>query len=192
MLKEILEKELITVYHGGNQYFTKIDPKYMLTDNSNAQEGIGIYFAENIETAKGYGDKIVYTEIDKSKFIDSQDFMSDYINDLQLEKFAIEINKICQKNKNVKEKIFYSISNWIEIYEPDDVNEYNILDYLNNIIDEEVRNFQIELAENIGVVNFVNIWNKLLKNIHGTFQKQGKGDTFYAIINTNYKIKKFL
>ena len=56
---------------------------------------------------------------------------------------------------------------------------------------EEVRNFQITMAQEFGVVDFVEAWNKIIK-IPGTFQEQGGDEIWYAIIDTTINLKKLV
>ena len=58
-----------------------------------------------------------------------------------------------------------------------------------NIKDDEVRNFQTDMASKFGTEVFVDAWNRFYPTIHGTYNN----DTgFYAIINTKYKLTKEL
>ena len=58
-----------------------------------------------------------------------------------------------------------------EVYEPEDVQDYHLEQLYNKIKEEQIRNFQIELAQKFGTENFVKAWNKYVK-LDGTFQVQ--------------------
>jgi len=179
--RDILEAKTITIYHGDNYGTKKLEPKYMFQENSNNQEGVGIYFG-NIETAKSYGKNIVSTEINPKNFVNSREPISKVVSDSVLRKFLKEISKLDI------EEFYYLITDYgIEVKEPEDVTDKHITEFVQYIKNEEVRNFQITFCENFGVIDFVNLWNKIIK-IHGTYFKQ-PSDTWYAIINTNYNLK---
>lgn len=177
--KEFINESKVIVYHGDDFGTKKLDPKFM--NNGNNQEGIGIYFG-SFETAELYGKYIIQAEIDTKKFIDSRKNIGEYINSKQLSKILIDMWK------SDEETMYYMITDWIEVSEPEDV-KLNHIEYLaEKMQDEEVRNFQITLAEQFGVVNFVKSWNKHYKNIHGTYQKQNADEIWYCIINTKQKV----
>jgi len=182
MLKEILESvdSEITVYHGGNNYATDILPKYMLTDDSNAQEGVGIYFGEQLKTAQIYGPKIVSLTIDKNRFIDARE---DALKNISIRTWK-KIGQYMFENGD-REELYYAVSDWMEVVEPEDLEDWMVDEFIEKAVDGEIRNVQIQLAE-IDLDAFVEGWNKYVKNYDGTYQKQGKnGDTFYAVIKTS-------
>jgi len=173
---------MVTVYHEGATLIKKLDIKYMLTKDSNAQEGIGIYFGD-LETAEGYGKNIVSTTIDKNKFWDSREDISKYSSTKKI----LDLFKILNKLDN--EPLYNMITDWgIEIQEPRDVTQIDLLQLAKNMQGEEVRNFQITLAQEFGVVNFVKAWNKVFPNNLGTYNKELD---FYAIINTKVTVQKY-
>lgn len=107
----------ITIYHGDNFNTIKINPKRMLTDNSNNQEGVGIYFG-SLDVAKSYGKNIVFCTVDKTKFWDSRALVGDF------KELKNELPKILSElNKSNSLEFFYLASDYIEITEP----EYRIL-----------------------------------------------------------------
>ena len=175
----------ITVYHGDNFGTSKIDPKWMLHADSRNQEGVGIYFATLLQTAKAYGKHIVKAEINHKKFIDSRADVSK-LNKASTVKLLQELLKIDN------EPLWYYLTDWgYQIEDPKDVKGYHFEQLYNNIKEEQIRNFQIELAQKFGTENFVKAWNKYLK-IDGTFQVQDKStnNIWYAIINTDIKLTK--
>jgi len=153
-------------------------------NNGNNQEGIGIYFSNILETAETYGKNIVSAEIEHKKFIDSRKSISDYVN-------ISKIVKLFEYLHNTdNEPFYYLATDWgIEISEPEDVDKQVLLQLAKNMSTEEVRNFQITLAEEFGVVDFVEGWNKIIK-IPGTYQKQSDKEYWYAIIDTSIKVQK--
>ncbi len=176
----ILENKNITVYHGDNFNTNKLNPKLM--NNGNNQEGVGIYFGD-LKTAKTYGRDIVSIELDKSKFINSRNILD---QEVSLPKI---IKIITQLYKKDKEAMFFLMSDYVYITDVGEINKYNLEEFAGFMMHDEVRNFQITMAETFGVINFVDIWNKTLPNIHGTYEKISG---FYCVINTKIKVNKFL
>ena len=176
---------LTTVYHGDNFGTTKIDPKWMLHSSSNNQEGVWIYFGTLLETAKDYGKNIVKAELNHKKFIDSRADVSK-LNKASTVKLLQELHKIDN------EPLWYLLSDWgFEVYEPEDVQDYYLEQLYNKLKEEQIRNFQVELAQKFGTENFVKAWNKHIK-LDGTFQVQdkSKNNIWYAIMNTDIKLTK--
>lgn len=181
-IKSLLNEmnKTVTIYHGGEKFITKLDPKYMLTKSSNAQEGIGIYFG-TLEVARSYGGSISSVTVAQNKFVPSREDIS-VIGTNNIYKILKYLNSIN------KEAMFYLISDWVEVQNPEDVTDKNIKTLADYIKTDEVRNFQITMSEQFGVENFVKAWNKFLPNIIGTYNKD---NGFYAIINTKIKVQKF-
>ena len=177
--RELLVESKIIIYHGDNFGTTKIDAKLM--NNGNNQEGIGIYFSNNIDTAKSYGKDIIKIE-GNLKLIPSRVDMS-IINDKKI------YNLLKDMHKADLEKFYYYISDYIEVYEPEDVNDKHIIEMIKYAKSEQVRNFQVDMAEKFGVEEFVKSWNKHIK-IDGTYEKQNSKEIWYAIINTDIKVEK--
>jgi hypothetical protein len=178
--KEYITESTTVTYHGDNFNTKKLDIKLM--NNGNNQEGIGIYFG-SLETAQSYGKNIVKAEIDTKKFIDSRGYIGDFVAKSKIIKLLTELYK------SDNEEFYYFITDYVEVMEPEDVNKQNISELADMLSDEQVRNFQITLAEKFGVVVFVELWNKIIK-IDGTYQEQNSDETWYCIINTNIKLSK--
>ncbi len=181
--QEILnEGKTITIYHGDNYKTTKLSPKLMMQESSNAQEGIGIYFG-TLEVASNYGKNIVSLDVDKSTFINSRDLVVD-------NKYLFSnVFKICKElNKIDPESMFYLISSYVMVSEVEDVTDYHIKEFGNAVKTDEIRNFQITMAQSFGVENFVKVWNKILPKNNGTIDKSMD---IYAVINPKLKIKKY-
>lgn len=167
----------VEIFHGDDFGIKKLDPKYM--NNGNNQEGIGIYFG-TYEVASTYGKDIVKVTIDKDDFIPSRDSIIEHVN-------LDTITKILSKLHDTdNEPLYYYITDFgIDIAEPEDIELHHLQQFANDIQDEEVRNFQIDMAQRFNVKDFVEVWNEVT-DIHGTYSD----DTgFYAIINTNYKLE---
>jgi len=180
---KIFANSKLKVYHGGNKKFSQVDPKFMLTEDSNAQEGIGIYFSNDKEVADAYGKFIMSTEIDLRNFVDSNDLMRDHVVNDQIFKILKDMWKVDA------ESLFYLISDYIYITEPDEIEDFHLEELASFMADEQIRNFQYTIADKFGVENLVKSWNKNISKIHGTYGDQdGDGKLFIAIINTKYKI----
>lgn len=168
------------IYHGDNYNTTKLDPKLM--DNGNNQEGIGIYFG-NLDTAQSYGKNIVTTSIDVSKFIPAYDDVGEHINIRKITSLLSALHKLNN------EHIYYMVTDWgLEVGEPEDITLSEISFLAKKLQNEQVRDFQTDLAGKFGVENFVREWNKHIK-IDGTYTVHPV-DTWYAVINPNYKLEK--
>ena len=124
-----------------------------------------IYFGTLLETVKDYGKNIVKVEINHKKFVDSR-------ADISI------IGKI-------------KIVNLLKALHKEDVKGYHFEQLFNNIKQEQIRNFQIEMAQKFGTENFVKAWNKYIK-LDETFQVQDKStnNIWYAIMNTDIKLTK--
>lgn len=168
------------IYHGDNFDTTKIDIKLM--NNGNNQEGIGIYFSTNFDTAKHYGVNIVYASINSRRFIDSRKTLKEV-------KIRDVVENIILELSSDAENMYYFLSDYYELSEPDDVKQYHLLNVWQYLKDEQVRNFQISMADRFGTEAFVNAWNKY-SNIYGTFQKQGNNEIWFAIINDKIKLER--
>jgi len=180
--KEFINESTVTVFHGSNTKVIKLESKYM--NVGNAQEGIGFYMG-SLETAETYGKNIIKAEINPQKYIDSRKDIGKYLKINQM------ANILTDLWKSDKETMYYMITDWgIDINEPEDIEPEHIEYLADKMQNDEARNFQISLAEQFDVVDFVNSWNKHCKNIHGTYQKQGNGETWYCIINTKQKVAK--
>jgi len=185
MLKEILEStKTIKVYHGSNVKFNKIEPKYMMTDESNSQEGVGIYFARDKKVAQDYGKYVYEADINIDNFWDSREYVDEYISEKQFIKLMNELFKLNE------EEIFYLVTDYgAEIGNTDEVDDFAFKTAWKIMKDEEVRNFTITLAEAVGVENFVKVWNKIFPKNDGFKNDELE---FYVIINPKIKLfKKF-
>jgi hypothetical protein len=178
MLKKILESQKIKLYHGSNVFIPKIDPKYMGIGND--QEGIGIYFSDDLNVAKHYGDKISVIEVE-NKFVDSRKTLEEVLTKNKWIKFLMELFK-----KSDKEEFYYFITDYLydPIGSPDEINKYVFEEAWDILKEEEIRNFQIALSDVVGVELFVNTWNKMIKIIGLVNEK----DRFFSVIDTSVKI----
>jgi len=180
--KQFILESKLTIYHGDNFNTKKLSPKLM--NNGNNQEGIGIYFSTELSTAQNYGKNIVSLEIDTTKFVGSRDNVSKHLSKKSLIKLFEEINKIDN------EAFYYFVSDWIEVYNPEDIEQWHLEAMVDNIGSEKIRNFQITMAEIVGVENFVKIWNKVFKNIHGTYYTWAENEKWFCVINPKLKLIK--
>jgi len=173
---------MVQIYHGDNYGTTKIEPKRMMSKDSNNQEGIGIYFG-TLDVAKDYGKDIITAKVNKRRFWGSRNSLSKHTN----YKFILHLFKILFEIDN--EPLYYMVTDWsIEISEPEDVTWMELKELAQNIMDDEVRNFQISMAQDYGVENFVKAWNRVFPDNLGTYNKE---NNFYAIINPKVKVTKY-
>jgi hypothetical protein len=143
-----------------------------------------VYFGD-LETAETYGKHIVTAEIDTKNYIDSRKDIGKYV---KVDKITDILSDMLKADQ---EAMYYMITDWgVEISEPEDI-EYEHLEFLaDKMQNDEVRNFQVTLAETFEVEPFVASWNKHLPKIHGTFQPQNR-DIWYCVINTKVKVKSY-
>lgn len=169
-----------TIYHGDNYNTTSIEPKLM--SNGNNQEGIGIYFATLLSTAKDYGSNVVSINIDTRKFIDARSVISRYV---KLNEIVEILNGLWKVDP---EAFFYMVSDYIEVSEIDDVGDWHVRELAVKMGVEKVRDFQITLVEAFNVEAFVKLWNEVLPNIHGAYSANSDTDTWYSVINTGFEV----
>jgi len=179
--KDYINESFMISYHGSSAKITSIEAKYM--NEGNNQEGIGFY-SGSLATAETYGKNIVQLEVNKSNYIDSRKDVCDFLSKRQ------RLLLFKDMFKSDKETMFYMITDWgVEIQEPNDIKTKHLEFMVEKMEFEEVRNFQIELANQFGVETLVESWNKHIKRIHGTYQEQGNGEIWFCTINTNIKVK---
>lgn len=181
-LKEAMPSNEIMVFHGDNYNTIKLEPKLM--NNGNNQEGIGIYFSNEKETAESYGKNVVSTVINIKNFVESREDASKHIS------LPIMIKMLQDMKKVDGEEMYFFMSDYAEIMEEDDIEPMHYKIVAKSVLDNEIRNLQITLAEIIGATHFVKLWNKYLPKIHGTYNKNSDKEIWFAIINTNYKLEK--
>jgi hypothetical protein len=149
----------IKVYHGDNYGLETINGNYkrIADPSGNMALGLGIYFTEDIKLARRYGNKIVSTIIDKNKLLPALSMA----NDVMDRDNVIELLKYYNKES---EDFWYYYSDFgINVSEPEDLEDYHAEILVDYIIDNEVRNFMIELWQRVGDTKiFVDGW---LKNI---------------------------
>ena len=179
--REMVNEETTVIYHGDDFGTKKLEPKLM--NNGNNQEGIGIYFGD-LETAESYGKYVITAEIDHKNFLDSRKPIGNFVSTVKISKILMELWK------SDEEAMYYQITDWgVEISEPEDIEKEHIKELASKIANDDVRNFQITLAETYGVEIFVELWNKYIKK-DGTYQKQNR-DIWYAVINPAIKVRKY-
>lgn len=173
---------IIDVYHGDNYGTTRLEPRLM--NNGNNQEGIGIYFSDRYETAEFYGRHIVKTTIDLRRFAPAREPVS-----VLRERRGIT-NILHDMNRVDPESMFYLITDFgIFVQEPEDVEPEHIDELYEFMQNEQIRNFQITMAETFNVVDFVRSWNRHLR-IDGVYEKNNHNELWVAIINTDIRVEK--
>ena len=175
------DTSMVEIFHGDDYNTSKIESKNMMSKVSNNQEGIGIYFG-SLDVAKDYGKNIIKATVNKRRFWGSR-------NDLSKHARRKSISALFRKLHEIdNEPLWYMCTDWgIEVYEPEDVT-WEHLKYLSDkIMSDEVRNFQITMAQNFGVVNFVKVWNEIFPDNLGTYNKE---NDFYCVISPKVKVIK--
>ena len=162
------------LYHGDNFGTTKLDINWMMHNTSNNQEGVGIYFSPDIEVAKTYGSKISKISTRGLKFVNSRSPVSKVVPEFA----AIRLMKYLNK---VNDEFWYLISDYVEVSGPEDIRDYHFSEVYRAMKSEEVRNWQIELAQASSVKDLVEGWNKY-SSIDGLYEPVSN---FYSIIDYN-------
>lgn len=164
------------LFHGGSHVLTNLEPKWMLHGESNNQEGVGIYFSPDIKVAQGYGEKISYIVNDHITIKPSRAPIDTMITADQ----AVKIfSYILERDEN----FWYMISDYVEVSEPEDIEQYHLETVWDMMKDQMARDWQLELAMASNVVDFVEAWHNFT-SIDGLYEDDSK---FYAIINPNIK-----
>lgn len=175
---QLIENDDI-LYHGDNVGTTFLDPKWMFRTDSNNQEGIGIYFSPDINVAETYGSKISSISKQGLRIVESRQLAVDYIDIAQAAKFTKALN-------DSSEDFWYVYSDYgIEVAEPEDVQDHHHIELQQKMLNEEIRNWQIEMAQLSEDINvYVSAWNKFF-NIDGLYETESQ---FYSIINTHVQV----
>lgn len=175
-----LNESTITIYHGDDHGTKRLNPKLM--NHGNVQEGIGIYFQDFASTARDYGKDIVSIEVNTDRLIPQREEVRKHLNPRGLEKM---FNVFRKSNP---EEFFYFVSDWIEVQEPDDVTSQHVREMVRNIGQEEVRNFQTQMADSYGVELFVKTWLECFPKIDGTYHPNSTEENWYQILNPKIKV----
>lgn len=164
------------VYHGDNVGTTRLDPKWMFHDNSNNQEGVGIYFSPDINAAEAYGPKICSISLDGLIILPSRSIVDDHINKNNAAQFIRRLNEI-------DDDFWYIYTDYgIMVTEPEEIEDYHHMVLVESMQFQEFRNWQIELAEYCGnIVQYVRAWNQYI-GIDGLYEENSG---FYSIIATD-------
>jgi len=182
-MRIVANKTHLTIYHGDNFGTSKLEPKLM--NNGNNELGIGIYFG-NRDTADSYGKYIISTEINPKKFVEARDDASKHIKKDKLVKLLRELHNMDD------EPLYYAITDYGIEVEPDEVEDIHLDMLAGYMLEEEMRNLQIDLAQKFSnyLIEFVKEWNRIIK-IDGTkMDRGGEIGFWFCIINPKYKVTK--
>ena len=179
----INENNDMVIYHGDAHKLSALNIKSMFHESGNFQEGVGIYFGD-LKTAETYGKYVYKAVIDKKRFVNSRKSMHEVkINADKIYKMLLKLWKF-----NIEE-FFYFLSDYVYAENADDITGKHLKELSGYLVDEEVRNFQISLAEIFGPEKFVPVWNDITK-IDGTFYRHNDSEDWFAVINPKIKIIK--
>lgn len=179
---QLNESQGIVIFHGDNYNTSRLDPRLM--NNGNNQEGIGIYFSDELSTAKAYGKHVVKATVNPRKLIPARQPMSSFIPHRTI------VNILKDMMKFDREAMFYMATDYgAYLTEPEELEEYHLDEVASMMGDEEVRNFQTTIAQVFDVVPFVKSWNRHTR-IDGTFHNHNHNERWYAIINPNVRVER--
>jgi len=171
---------LVTVYHGSNTKFTKPDPKYMFLDVGNSQEGVGMYFGD-LETAQGYGKYLYKLQLNRKFFKKSHGYVEDNLPKGQLKKFMVNLRKL-----DPEAMFMWCTDYGIYATEESEITTQTIMELIEMLKLEELRNFQIDISQHFKVEYLVDSWMKCFKNVHGLYNDNYG---FYVLLSTDYKLE---
>ena len=174
-------KNIIQVYHGDAVGMNTINGNYeRMWGDGNSQEGVGIYFSDDIKVAEHYGTKVVSTMCDKSKIVHSRKDMNNFFSIEQL------ANLIMKLYNGIPERMFYMLSDYVEVYDVDSVEKSHCFNVAKQMITEEVRNVQVELIKAIDNTKmFVDAWLDIMKT-YGTYSDEG----IYCLMYNEQKLQR--
>ena len=175
------EIRTLTLFHGDDYGTTVLSPQWMHHEDSNNQEGVGIYFSPDINTAHRYGSHVIKIELTPeqvSKIADSRQHAEKFISDEQ----GVALMQLLYQGAD--EEMWYLMTDYgMMISEPEDVEEFHVEQLWYQMKSVPVRNFQLELTHAVGPTVFVAAWNRAIPLI-GTYDPELQ---FYAIIDTSIK-----
>lgn len=177
-LNQLTESNSV-LYHGDDYGTTALNPKWMMHGMSNNQEGVGIYFSPDIEVAKTYGSKISSISTAGLRIVNSRMSLQKAIpkqSAINLMKYLNEVN----------EEFWYKVSDYVEVTGPEDVQDYHFSILYDMMKQQEIRDWQIELAQGSSTEDLVEGWNKFIP-LDGLYETDSQ---FYAIINTTIKVDR--
>lgn len=176
-ISQLTENKVL--YHGDDYGTTALNAKWMLHDESNNQEGVGIYFSPDINVAKSYGNKISKISADNLRIVNSRLPFNKAIK----KQDAVNLMKYIFNND---EDFWYKISDYIEVTGPEDVEDYHFEMLYDTMKGQEIRNWQSEIAMATNITNFVTGWNKFIP-IDGLYETRTR---HHSIINTSIKVER--
>lgn len=172
------------VFHGGSVETTQLETCWMAHAGANQQEGVGIYFTNDMTIAQRYGRFVVETDIDLNDFIDSRSIVEDHFSLTDIVKvFALMNDKLWETDE-----FYYFVTNYIVVYDKRKLTPKELRALAAPFMKTEVRLFQNEIAD-VNVELFVSAWNTFLKK-KGTYQWQTPDILFVAIIDPTVQVSK--
>ena len=175
----------LRVYHGGDFPTRSLDPKWMAHAEANQQEGVGIYFSTNLDTAKRYGSDIIFADIDLDRFVPSRDDVSKHISTQQLAEILLHMDRALSGDE-----MYYFVTDWLEYPSNTPLSYRAAYKIAKAYSDSEVRHLQNQWAYAIDEVAFVNAWNSVL-DFDGTMNEVVPGEIFFAVINPEITVFEF-
>ena len=167
------------LYHGDDYGTTALNPQWMMHGTSNNQEGVGIYFSPDIEVAKSYGSKISSISATGLRIANSRSPLRKAIPKKSAIQLMIYLNE-------VNDEFWYKVSDYVEVTGPEDINEYHFRQLYDMMQQQEIRDWQIEMAQASSTIDLVEGWNKFIP-LDGLYESDSQ---FYAIINTKIPVTK--
>jgi hypothetical protein len=163
------------LYHGQNYPGNPFPSMAKRLSEGNQQEGPGIYFGD-LKTAESYG-KYIWKTV---KPVNQKDFLKSRASVSSQRGFYKHLPKFLRRLwKKDPEPMFYELSNWVEIQEPEDIKNYHFDLLAEKLKYEEVRNFLITYADLYSGKDFLEAFNFVYPRIKGTYNPELN---FYAFL----------
>ena len=180
------KENLLKVYHGDNFGLTHINKNYdrIADPKGNMANGLGIYFAKDVEHAKRYGNKIVSTEVDINKLLPAKEYLDDYIS-------ADKMARLLHYFYINSEEFWMNYADYgFEVIEKEDYKKHYSYEMAEMIIEEQVRNVMIDLWQKVRDTEiFVEGWLKYI-GYYGTYEKIDN-DIVVALIYNEKPVEQY-
>lgn len=148
-----------------------------------------------LHSRESFYDEIVRFHSEIGEPVDPIELFTDFL--LDMHKLDTHSLKASKENSEISEDDIYDISlynlvsDYIEINLEDLIEEMNsgnensvarsaFESVMHSLLEDEVRNFQINISEQFNIVDFQKVWQKYLPTVIGTFDSN---TDFYAILN---------
>ena len=197
LIKENLQAEefqtgnkRLRVYHGDDFGLEYINGNYplMSQEESNQQEGPGLYFAKDPRTARRYGKHVVTTTINPTRFLHARRPIENKVSTEDIANMVHELHE-------TDEDFWYLMSDYVYAEEREGIGEEEIQDFAEQLSKLDARNFLITIEEATSTQLAVEMFLKHT-GYYGTYNPQrgsiflDGNDVWFAILHNDEDIEK--